>query len=351
MGYPLARNAPPSKPSSAPARDAKEKSISVTTLPLHILDALDPQQLPYIVEGASALGPPIYELSIADARAAMRDMQTADLSAYPVTTSQHITSGGCLLHIIRPRSMSISPAPIIFYLHGGGWALGSLATHERLMRSLAIGTNAAVVFPEYALSPESRFPVAVEQCYEAAVYIALHAASLGLNPERFAIAGDSAGGNLAAALTLLSSQRGHPRFCAQVLLNPVTDCDFHTASYDAFAHGLNLDRPTMEWFWSLYCPDAAQRTDPLASPLRASASQLRGLPPALIIVAGCDPLRDEGEAYAHKLSAAGVPVTAVRYQGAVHGFTMIDALAHTVPAQSSTLLFTETLNQFFHHLK
>jgi acetyl esterase len=320
----------------------------VTPLPLHILDALDPQQLPYILHGLSAPGPPIYELPIADARAAMRDMQTADLSPYPVTIDQQITPGGCLLHIIRPQSTSTSPSPIIFYLHGGGWALGSLATHERLMRSLAIRTNASVVFPEYALSPESHFPVAVEQCYEAAVYTALHAASLGLDAESFAIAGDSAGGNLAAALTLLSSQREGPRFCTQVLLNPVTDCDIHTPSYEAFAHGLNLDRHTMEWFWSLYCPDPAQRFDPLASPLRASPTQLRGLPPALIIVAGCDPLRDEGEAYAHKLGAAGVPVTAVRYQGAVHGFTMIDALAHTAAAQSSTLLITATLNRHFH---
>jgi acetyl esterase len=279
----------------------------------------------------------------------MRDMQTADLSAYLVTTNQHVTPGGCLLHIIRPQSMSTSPAAIIFYLHGGGWALGSLATHERLMRSLAIRTNAAVVFPEYALSPEFHYPVAIEQCYEAAVYTALHAASLGLDPERFAIAGDSAGGNLAAALTLLSSQRGGPRFCAQVLLNPVTDCNLHTLSYEAFTHGLNLDLPTMEWFWSLYCPDPAQRFEALASPLRASPSQLRGLPPALVIVAGCDPLRDEGEAYAHKLAAAGVPVTAVRYQGAVHGFTMIDALAHTTAAQNSTLLIAATLNEYFHH--
>ena len=232
------------------------------------------------------------------------------------------------MHIVRPRHAS-EPLPAVMYFHGGGWALGDVVTHARLLREIAVGVNAAVVFVSYSLAPEARYPRAVEECYAATRYVHEHAASLHIDPSRLAIAGDSSGGNLAAAVAILAAQRGGPALRLQALLYPVLDCDFSTASYEALGEGFNLDRETMKWFWNLYAPDATARLEPLASPLQASISQLSHVPPSLIVTSEYDVLRDEGEAYARKLGDAGVPVTAVRFLGTIHGFAMVDALADT----------------------
>jgi acetyl esterase/lipase len=221
------------------------------------------------------------------------------------------------------------------YIHGAGWVFGDAGTHDRLVRELAVGTGAAVVFPEYDRSPEARYPVAIEQNYAAARWIVSNGAAHDLDPSRVAIAGDSVGGNMTIATTLLAKQRGDVSFRAQVLFYPVTDANFDTESYHQFAEGYFLRRDGMQWFWDQYTTDEAQRAEITASPLRATLDDLAGLPRALVITGEADVLRDEGEAYANKLRQAGVAVTAVRYQGIIHDFVMLNALRETKAANAA----------------
>jgi acetyl esterase len=225
--------------------------------------------------------------------------------------------------------------PVVLYIHGAGWVFGDAHTHDRLVRELAVGVGAAVVFPEYDRSPEARYPVAIEQSYAVAQWIVEEGASQGLDAARFAVAGDSVGGNMSAALTLMAKERGGPTLAAQVLFYPVTDASFDTDSYHQFAEGYFLRRDGMQWFWDQYTTDEAQRNEITASPLRATLEQLAGLPPALVITGEADVLRDEGEAYANKLREAGVAVTAVRYQGIIHDFVMLNALRETRAADAA----------------
>jgi acetyl esterase len=221
------------------------------------------------------------------------------------------------------------------YFHGGGWVLGNRNTHDRLVREIAVGAEAAVVFVDYARSPEARYPVAIEQAYAATRYVVDQGASLRIDPLRLAVAGDSVGGNMAAAVTLMAKQRRGPKIALQVLFYPVTDAEFDTPSYTRFADGPWLTKRAMEWFWAAYLPDAALRKQTTATPLNSSLDQLAGLPEALIIVDENDVLRDEGEAYARKLSDAGVRVTSVRYNGTIHDFVMLNALADTPAARGA----------------
>jgi acetyl esterase/lipase len=215
------------------------------------------------------------------------------------------------------------------------------------VRELAVGTGAAVVFPEYDLSPEARYPVAIEQNYTVAQWIVTDGVHHQLDATRIAVAGDSVGGNMTAALTLMAKDRGDVPLTAQVLFYPVTDAAFDTGSYRQFAEGYFLRRDAMRWFWDQYTTDEAQRAEITASPLRATTEQLAGLPPALVITAEADVLRDEGEAYAGKLREAGVPVTAVRYQGIIHDFVMLNALADTHAARAAISQAVATLRTAF----
>jgi acetyl esterase len=250
--------------------------------------------------------------------------------------------------LVRPRDGKDRAMPVVLYLHGAGWVFGGSQTHDRLIRELAVRANAAVVFPEYSLSPEARFPIALEECYAVAQWVADQGVTEGLDGSRIAIAGDSVGGNMATVLTMMSKQRGGPRFVEQVLFYPVTDANFDTGSYRQFAQGYYLGRDLMMWFWEQYLPDPAPRSDPMASPLQAPLDQLRDLPPALIITDEADVLRDEGEAYAAKLRQAGVPVTEVRYQGMIHDFVMLDALANTNAARAATAQAGTMLREALH---
>jgi acetyl esterase len=224
---------------------------------------------------------------------------------------------------------------------------GSKKTHDRLMRELAVGAGAAIVFPEYRLSPEAKYPTALEECYSAVQWVAECGRAHGLDAERLAVAGDSVGGNLAAAVTLLSKERGRPDVRHQLLFYPVTDAAFDTASYHQFAEGYYLRRDAMMWFWDQYTRNPGERNQITASPLRASTEQLKGLPPALVITAEADVLRDEGEAYANKLREAAVRVTAVRFQGTIHDFVMLNALATSAAARGAIALATAWLREGF----
>ena len=273
-------------------------------------------------------------------------MQTGEIMLYEVDSEECTINGGptgeIALRIVRPRGFP-DPLPVVLYFHGGGWVMGDKGTHERLVREIATGALATVVFVDYARSPEARYPVAIEQAYAATKWVAENGATIKVDPSRLALVGDGAGGNMVAAVTLLAKARRGPRITFQLLFYPVTDADFATASYAQFAEGPWLTRKAMEWFWEGYAPDAAARQEPTASPLRASIEQLQGLPPALIITDECDVLRDEGEAYAHKLLEAGVPVTAVRYLGAIHDFVLLNPLAQSLPARAALAQATTAL--------
>jgi acetyl esterase/lipase len=287
--------------------------------------------------------PYLYQLDPAEARRIVADVQANPpfLPAADVTDVTGMTgmtgmtgTAGNRVRIVTPPGAT-GPLPVILYVHGLGWVYGGPDTHDRLVRELAVGAHAAVVFPDYSLSPEAAYPAALEEIYAVAEWIVAEGPGRGLDPARIAIAGDSVGGNLAAAVTLLAKQRGGVSFVRQVLFYPVTDAAFDTGSYHEFAEGYFLRRDAMKWFWDQYTTDPRQRAGITASPLRATVEQLSGLPPALVIVAEADVLRDEGEAYANKLRTAGVPVTAVRYQGAIHDFVALNALRETHAAEAA----------------
>ena len=229
-------------------------------------------------------------------------------------------------------------------MHGGGWVLGNAGTHDRLVRELAVGTNAALVFVEYDRSPEARYPVAIEQADTTARWIVQKGHTQGLDGSRLAVAGDSVGGNMTAALTLLAKQRGDVTFVHQSLYYPVADAARDTDSYREFADGPFLTAKGMAWFWDAYLPERDKRSEITASPLRASLDQLAGLPEAFVIVDENDVLRDEGEAYARKLTEAGVRTTSVRFNGIIHDFLMLNPVRGTAAT-------TAALEQAIHILR
>ncbi|AEA27080.1 lipase [Pseudonocardia dioxanivorans CB1190] len=300
---------------------------------------------------ATATPPFLYQLDPADGRKAVDDVQSGDTPKPPVDEEWVSVDGGPTgpvdVRIVRPQG-STGALPTLLYMHGGGWVFGNAHTHDRLVRELAVGAGVAVVFVEYTPSPEARYPVAIEQGYRAAQWIGTDGAAHGLDGTRLAVAGDSVGGNMTAALTLLAKERGDVRFAAQLLFYPVTDANFDTGSYERYDTGYFLHREGMRWFWDQYTTDPAERAQITASPLRATTEQLAGLPPALVLTDEADVLRDEGEAYANKLRAAGVPVTAIRYLGMVHDFMMVDALRDSGAAQAAIDQAVRTLRAALH---
>ena len=299
---------------------------------------------------ATANPPYLFDLGPVEGRKAVDEVQSADIPE-PAVDEEWITvtggpTGSVRARIVKPAGTS-GTLPVILYIHGAGWVFGNAHTHDRLVRELAVGAGAAVVFPEYDLSPEARYPVAIEQNYAVARWIVTDGAAKGLDSARIAVAGDSVGGNMAAALTLMAKERGDVPLVQQVLFYPVTDASFDTGSYHQFAEGYFLRRDAMQWFWDQYTTDPAQRAEITASPLRATTEQLAGLPAALVVTGEADVLRDEGEAYANKLRQAGVPVTAVRYQGIIHDFVMLNALRGTHAAQAAITEAVTTLRGAF----
>ncbi|MEU5664436.1 alpha/beta hydrolase [Streptomyces longwoodensis] len=300
---------------------------------------------------ATANPPYLFDLGPVEGRKAVDEVQSGDITK-PEVDEEWITvdggpTGTVRARIIKPRGAT-GTLPVILYIHGAGWVFGNAHTHDRLVRELAVGANAAVVFPEYDLSPEARYPVAIEQNYAVAQWIVREGAAHGLDATRLAVAGDSVGGNMSAALTLMAKERGDVPLVQQVLFYPVTDASFDTPSYHQFATGYFLRRDAMQWFWDQYTTDETERAQITASPLRATVEQLTGLPPALVITGEADVLRDEGEAYANKLRTAGVPVTAVRYQGVIHDFVMLNALRETHAAEAAITQAVTTLRTALH---
>ncbi|QRP45683.1 alpha/beta hydrolase [Amycolatopsis sp. FDAARGOS 1241] len=299
---------------------------------------------------ATAAHPFLFELPPAEGRKAVDGVQDGPVELAPADIEVLKVPGGpngdVEVRVVKPEGVT-GPLPILLYIHGAGWVFGGFHTHERLVRELAAGTGAAVVFPEYSLSPEARYPVAIEENYAVAKWAVEHGAEKGLDSSRLAIAGDSVGGNMTAALTIMAKQRGDVHFLQQVLFYPVTDANFDTESYHRFGEGYFLQRDGMKWFWDQYTTDEAQRAEITASPLRASLEELAGLPPALVITGEADVLRDEGEAYAAKLRQAGVAVTAVRYGGIIHDFVMVNSLRDTHAADAAIKQANDVLRTAF----
>lgn len=285
-------------------------------------------------------GKPLEQLSPKDARAVLVGAQASAHVALPKAdvSNKTITVNGqpLQLTIVRPAGVS-KTLPVFMFFHGGGWVLGDFPTHERLVRDLVSQSGAVAVFVNYTPSPEARYPVAINQAYAATQWVASHGKEINVDGSKLAVVGNSVGGNMAAAVTLMAKEKGSPAIKYQVLLWPVTDANFDDPSYKEFAEGHFLTRNMMLWFWDNYTTDSAQRNEIYASPLRATTQQLQGLPPALIQTAENDVLRDEGEAYGRHLDTAGVPVTVTRYNGAIHDFGLLNVLSQ-VPSTRSAML-------------
>jgi acetyl esterase/lipase len=280
---------------------------------------------------AFANPPFLYEMAPAEARTILEQAQSNPVSLLPID-EEWITVparvGDARVRLIKPPGVT-GMLPVIVYMHGGGWILGNAGTHDRLVRELAVGARAALAFVEYPNSPEAHYPTAIEQGYATAQWITRDGASKGLDASRMAVAGESVGGNMTAALALMAKERGDVTFVQQSMYYPVTDAAMNTASYEQFATGYYLTRKAMQWFWDAYTTDPGQRAEITASPNQASVEQVAGLPPTYLCVDEADVLRDEGEAYAAKLRSAGVPVTTVRYNGTIHDFMLLNALSET----------------------
>ncbi len=323
--------------------------LAATTLGAAADPVLEPTTQKFI--DALAGSKPIYTLSPADARNVLAGAQKGDVKKL-AAQEENLTikagpTGEIKLRIVRPVHAK-GTLPVVMYFHGGGWVLGDADTHDRLVREIANGADAAVVFVDYERSPEARYPIAIEQAYAATKYVAEHAKQFKVDASRLAVAGDSVGGNMTAAVTLMAKERGGPAIDQQVMFYPVTDANFETGSYNQFANGPWLTKDAMKWFWNAYLPDEAKRKEPTASPLQASLEQLNGLPPALIITDENDVLRDEGEAYGRKLSQAGVRVTSVRFNGTIHDFVLLNAISETPAVRGAIKLASDTLRAALH---
>lgn len=287
---------------------------------------------------AAGGGKPLEQLSPKDARAVLSGAQNSvkvDLSGVEVSErSIKVGEQNVNLTIVRPAKVE-GQLPVFMFFHGGGWVLGDYPTHQRLIRDLVVGSGAVAVYVNYTPSPEAQYPTAINQAYAATRWVAEHGKEIGVDGQRLAVAGNSVGGNMAAVVALMAKEQKTPALRFQLLMWPVTNAQFDSASYQQFAEGHFLTKGMMNWFWDSYTKDPAQRAQIHASPLQASAEQLKGLPAALVQTAEFDVLRDEGEAYARHLDAAGVPVTAVRYNGMIHDFGLLNPLSQIPEVQAA----------------
>ncbi|WP_294911935.1 alpha/beta hydrolase [Tatumella sp. UBA2305] len=273
-------------------------------------------------------GKPMEQMTPQEARQVLIGAQQgAELPAAQVS-EKIIDAGGqrITLKIVKPEN-SNGTLPVFMFFHGGGWVLGDFPTHERLIRDLVRESGAAAVYVDYTPSPEAQFPVAIHQAYAATQWVAEHGAEIGVDGSRLALAGNSVGGNMVAAVALQAKQLSGPAIRYNVMLWPVTDAAFDNASYQQYENNHFLTRNMMKWFWDNYTTSAADRNSILASPLRASSEQLQGFPPTLIQTAELDVLRDEGEAFGRHLDAAGIPVTVTRYNGLIHDYGLLNPLS------------------------
>jgi acetyl esterase len=289
----------------------------------------------------SSGGKPMETMLPAEARKVLEGAQSSvqvDVSGVEVSEKTIMEDGKTVkLFIMRPAGVK-EKLPVFMFFHGGGWVLGDFPTHYRFIRDLVVNSGAVAVHAEYTRSPEAKYPMALNECYAAAKWVAAHGEEINVDGKRMAIAGNSVGGNLTAAVALMAKNKKGPEFKLQILFWPVTNASFETVSYNKYARDRFLTKNMMQWFWDNYTADQSQRKEIYASPLRATLDELKGLPPTLVQTAENDVLRDEGESYARKLNEAGVPVSLVRYQGMIHDYGLLNPLA-TIPEVQSALLY------------
>jgi acetyl esterase len=299
---------------------------------------------------ALSKAPALTQVPLADARKAVEAAQSAPIPM-PDVDEKWITVpsefGDVKVRLVRPKGVS-GPLPVVVYLHGGGWIIGSSITHDLLTRRLSVGANAVIAFVEYSLAPEAKYPVQIEQSYAVAQWILGRGEADGFDSTRVAVAGDSAGGNMATVLSIMAKQRGDAQFAHQSLYYPMTDANAEQSeSMRQFKDGPYGSAEGLEWFWSSYLSDEAERREITVSPLQATVADLNGLPPALVIVDQNDILRDQGEAYADKLREAGVPTTSVRFNGTIHDFMRLNALRDSESTRAAIGLAVAALRRAF----
>lgn len=303
----------------------------------------------FIDDLAAKGGPALYTLTPQQARQVLIDAQSGNIAKPDVDIKDFdlpVGPQGKTAVRMLCRKNSAEKMPILLYIHGGGWIMGNKQTHDRMVRQLAAGTGAAVVYVDYVNSPESQYPDTLEQCYAVLEHMVKNADEYNLDSSKIIVEGDSAGGNMAIATAILAKQRKGPQIGLQVLFYPVTNAAFDTDSYQDFADGPWLTLKAMQWFWNAYCPDEKQRAEITVSPLRATADELKGLPQALIFTAENDVLRDEGEAFARKLDEAGVKVASIRVNGSMHDFAMLDGLADSEATKTAMLLAVAAIKKY-----
>jgi len=312
--------------------------------------AIEPTTRAFLETINAIKGPALYEIPVEEGRKVFAQLQAIPVNKLPVDIEDSTVTGGPTgsvpIRILRPKGATKALHPVV-YTHGAGWTFGDRDIYDRLLRDLAVGANAAVVFVDFTRSPEAKYPTAIEQAYTVAKYISENGKKHNIDSSKMAVSGDSVGGNMTTALTMLAKERGGPKIGLQVLFYPVTDAGFDTASYKEFPTEHFLTLGAMKWFWDQYLPDLAKRKEPTATPLHAPLEALKGLPPAVVINGEFDVLRDEGEAYAHRLIEAGVHVTAVRFHGTIHDFVLLAPLAETPATRGAIALATDRLRHYF----
>ena len=310
--------------------------------------SLEPEAI--AVSNAAANPPLIFQLPPEQGRQVLEELQNTPVCMYPASIhSTYINTGRwgqVKVYAICPEHIS-SPANIIFYIHGAGWVFGSFHTHEKLVRELAARTCSIVIFPEYSRAPEAKYPIAIEQCYDILCKLPPIIRGLGceMNSCTLTIAGDSVGGNMAIAIAFMTQHRSGPHIQKMLLYYPVTNACFDTESYFQFAEGYYLSRRGMMWFWDQYTESDCERNQITVSPLRAGLEQLKCLPDTMILNGEADVLRSEGEAFARKLRDAGVDVTAMRFQGMIHDFVMLNALDRTNACRAAMNASVDWINE------
>ena len=285
---------------------------------------------------------PLYELTPQEARDFLKNLQSKTFKKIDADIEE-IDIEGVKTFVVKPLTDTTKKLPAVLYLHGGGWVMGDEYVFENLIREIANCAEAAVIFPEYTPAPEARYPQQINEAYSVLNYIYNNADELNIDKNKIAIMGDSAGGNMAAAITMKIKEENGPKIKFQLLLYPVTNADMDTDSYEKFSDGPWLTKKAMEWFWNSYVPEDAARNNKYISPLHADLEDLKGLPSTLIITVENDVLRDEGEAYARKLDNAGVDVINVRINGTIHDFMMLNALSETEPVKGALKIICSVL--------
>lgn len=297
----------------------------------------------------SSGGKPMEQLSPDEARKVLEGAQKSvkvNLGAAEVSDKTIEVDGQKInLKIVRPENAK-DKLPVFMFFHGGGWVIGDYPTHERLIRDLVAESGCCAVYVDYSRSPEAQYPASINQAYAATQWVSEHGDEINVDGSRLAIAGNSAGGNMAIAVTSMAKDKGGPDIRFQLLLWPVTNANFETESYNQFAEDHFLTKNMMKWFWDCYAPDEKDRQNKYASPLQAAASEFKNFPPTLVQTAECDVLRDEGEAFARKLDEAGVSVTTTRYVGMIHDFGLLNPLAELPEVRSHILQASQEIKKY-----